>query len=248
MVAGRVRSRLRELQMENYTQYINHLQSTPSEIQTFVNCLTTNETYFYRTPRIWRFIEEVFLPEKTSQSGTTSLNLWSAAASTGAEAYTLGMLCEQHRQRQAPNLNYSIVASDIDSKIITEARKGVYLGRSIARLRGAQPKLFKEQMVGNDQSGFQVRPAIKDRLEFYVHNIFDTLPCPKYYDLILLRNVLIYFNKEDQKRAITMVLKKLAPGGYLIIGESESLSQLDVALEAAEPLVYRRPVAEQQAS
>ena len=237
MLISRIRKRLRKLRIPNYRSYLTLIKNSKEEKRFFINLITTNETYFYRTPRIWRYIEDEFLPKQAATSSKV-INIWSAAASTGEEAHTLGVLCQNFKDNNV-NFRYKIMGSDISTSVIEKATEGKYLGRSIQRFKEARWPLFQKYMIGNETIGYQVLPQIKNNIHFTVHNLFHGLTENQKFDLILLRNVLIYFSKVDKEEVLKNLHRKLNPGGNLIIGESESLNSLHSNFESVAPLIYR---------
>lgn len=235
MLLGRIRRRLEYLELSSYEEYLNYVKENLEEEEHLINVITTNETYFYRTPRIWDFFENKLLK---SWNRGRRLNIWSAAASTGEEAHTLGILCQNYKAKN-PAFQYRILATDIASDVVKKAAEGCYIGRSIERFKQAKPLLFQKYMSGDDRDGFKAISEIRSNLEFKTHNLFDRFQNDEKFDLILLRNVLIYFTKEDQEKVLANIHRNLSDDGYLIIGESESLTQLSSSFESIMPLIYK---------
>ncbi len=239
MLIGRLRKRVATLHLNSYEDYLEYLSANKEEQAHFINQITTNETYCYRTPRVWDFFANELLAN--TAPGKT-LNVWSAAASTGEEAHTAAILCH-HFQRSHNDFRYRILGTDIAPSVIETATKGLYTGKSIKRFREAQPELFSQYMQGSDDQGYTVLPDIKANIRFKTHNLFNTLrgeqKDDKHFDLILLRNVLIYFSRQDQERVLANIHQQLAPNGFLIIGESESIARLNTDFVLERPLVYQ---------
>lgn len=248
MLEGRLRRRLRVLELADFTDYLSYVKKNQAEQEEFINAVTTNETYFYRTPRIWEYISEQFLPQWHARVGSRSLSVWSAACSTGEEGHTLGIILQSFKDKHT-GFDYRVKGTDIDSSVVEKARMGIYKGRAVQRFREAKPELFKQYLVGNDDAGYEVPPNIKSRLDFSALNLFDECRDMEKYDLVLLRNVLIYFVKEDQIAAVAAIHKRLHSGGVAIIGESESLNHVPCDFEPILPTIYKAvPVGvEQQA-
>lgn len=242
MLVGRLRPRLRALEISSYPEYLEYVRANKSEHEEFVNKVTTNETYFFRTPRVWEYIEQSFLPEWQAAKSSSTLQVWSAASSTGEEAHTLGIFLE-HFRKSNPGVDYRIHGTDIDTTVVEKATQGLYKGRSVERFRQTRPDMFKRYMAGNDDDGFRVLPDIKSRMNFTQLNLFDSPLDGAGFDLIFLRNVLIYFTKEDQEKLMSALARRIKPEGTLIIGESESLNSLNTGFEAVKPTIYK-PIAE----
>lgn len=237
MLVGRIRKRVFDLGLSDYDSYLDVLKNSKEEELFFTDLITTNETYFYRTPRIWDFIENEFMPKHFSENSKL-LKAWSAASSTGDEAHTLGIVFEHFKQKN-PSFGYSILGTDISSSVVDRATEGLYIGRPVERFRETRGELFKKYMVGDDEKGYRVLPYIKSHIKFKVHNLFNMLSGGQKFDLILLRNVLIYFTKEDQEKVLKNVFNCLSPRGFLIIGESESLNGIETNFESVSPLIYQ---------
>lgn len=238
LIETRLRSRLREIEETSFSEYLGRLSTDSDEMQELINRVTTNETYCYRTPLIWDFFTEEFIPAFCNKKSGSPMRAWSAAASTGEEAHTIGIFSEGIRQK-TPEFDYQILGTDISSRVIEKAKKGLYVGRAIARLEREQPDLFARHMSGDAETGFSVKPAIKRRISFKLHNLIKPLPQEASFDIVFLRNVLIYFSAAEQERILDNVARKLNPDGVLIIGESESLTRLNTVFRQDAPLIYR---------
>jgi len=239
MLEGRLSKRLRDLSLPDFESYVKHVDSVPGEREQFVNKVTTNETYFYRTPRIWEYVSNVFLTKWHADNPRTTLAAWSAASSTGEEAHTLGIVLQAFKDDN-PGFNYRITGTDIDSSVLKGATEGLYNGRSIDRFRKEQPEWFARYMTGNDQDGYRVAPNIRRNIQFKALNLFKPGVANVSYQLILLRNVLIYFTSEDIECVMQVVHKRLSENGIVIIGESESLNNLSTDFTAIVPTIYQR--------
>ena len=149
---------------------------------------------------------------------------WSAAASSGEEAHSLGILCQSFKEKN-PEFLYQILGTDISHEMIELCQQGHYSGRSIEAFRKNRPQLFEKYMRNVQNDVFQVRTEIKSRLKFQKHNLFRPIENKDTFDLVLIRNVLIYFTGSDQEKVLRLIAPRLQPDSALIIGESESLSQ-----------------------
>lgn len=239
MVQGRLRKRVLALSLGSYEEYFEYVLKNESEKTPFIDSVTTNETYFFRTPRIWNYIESQLLPDHLQKRPGKTFSAWSAASSTGEEAHSLGILCQQFKDKN-PSFDYEIAASDISQRVVTACRNGLYQGRSIETFKNTMPLIFSKYMVKNENEAFSVQADIKKRMTFFEHNLFSVPKDRKVYDLILIRNVFIYFTPADQKKVLDLILPRLADNGILIIGESESITGINAGLTKVENLIYRK--------
>ncbi|WP_074264108.1 CheR family methyltransferase [Paraburkholderia phenazinium] len=240
LLEGRLRRRVRELALPGYRDYLHVLEAKPEEVRDFIDLVTTNETSFFRTPRIWEYFAGQFLPRWFETHGGTPLRVWSAAASSGEEAYTVAMLCEEFRERH-PAFRYRILATDIGDAILRKAAAAHYQGRSIEGLRQTHPDLLARYFSATDD-GFVAAPALRANVTFRKHNLHEAARDIGTMDVTLLRNVLIYFDAAGQQAVLENVRRAMAPDGVLIVGESESLSRFDMGFAFEQPLIYRNEV------
>lgn len=239
MVQGRIRKRAMQLALNDYESYLELVKSDLNEKNIFIDLITTNETYFFRTPRIWDYIEKVFLPNWYKDHPKKIFMVWSAAASSGEEAHSLGILCQSFKEKH-PGFSYQILGTDISQEMVQLCQKGLYCGKSIESFKKARPDMFMKYMIKAEDSFYQVNADIKSRLKFQTHNLFKSQIFADAFDLILLRNVLIYFTAQDQEVVLAKIAPRLSEAGVLIIGESESLSHIQHEFKHIEPLVYGR--------
>ena len=240
LLEGRLRRRVRELALPGYRDYLHVLEAKPEEVRDFIDLVTTNETSFFRTPRIWEYFAGQFLPRWFETHGSTPLRVWSAAASSGEEAYTVAMLCEEFRERH-PAFRYRILATDIGDAILRKAAVARYQGRSIEGLGQTHPDLLGKYFSAADD-GFVAAPALRANVTFRKHNLHEAARDIGTMDVTLLRNVLIYFDAAGQQVVLENVRRAMAPDGVLIVGESESLSRFDMGFAFEQPLIYRNEV------
>lgn len=239
LLQGRLRPRIKKLGLTSFDAYMDFLISSKEEAQEFVNLVTTNETQFFRTPRIWEFLNGDFLPAWYSKNPGKTLRIWSGASSSGEEIYTIAICCEDFKTKNK-NFQYHILGTDISTNVLKEAEKATYSGRSIDNFRQNYSHLFDKYMISTSEEVFKVHPEVASRVKFGIHNLFS-LPKEKgHYDLIFLRNVLIYFTSSDQEIVLNNIAQGLASQGTLIIGESESLNSLKVPFDYKRPLIYQK--------
>lgn len=237
LLQGRLRRRLQALSLGSYGDYLRVLENQPDELGHFINLVTTNETSFFRTPRIWDYLWQVYLPHWNAAHPGGTLQVWSAAASTGEEAYSMAMLCEEYRERH-PSFRYRILATDIATDVLQEGQAGRYRGRNVDGLRKTRPAMLDKYFRVSDGEA-EVVPAIRSQVSFREHHLHKRMEGATRIDLALLRNVLIYFDEEGQQTVLENVRRAMSPQGVLIIGESESLGRFKTGFEFEQPLIYR---------
>ena len=236
LLQGRIRPRINKLGLSDYNNYFDLLRNNKIEMQEFINLVTTHETSFFRTLRVWDYFYKDFIPNWIINNPDKILKIWSAASSTGEEVYTIGICCEEIRSLNS-NFNYSILGSDISSGVVKTAIKGEYSGRSIENFKNKYSSLFEKYMEPFEGK-FKVSSKVKSKIRFETHNLFHKHSSSNGFDIIFLRNVLIYFDQIDQVNVISNLDKALVNKGILIIGESESLSGLSTKFDFVAPLIY----------
>jgi chemotaxis protein methyltransferase CheR len=236
LVSGRLAKRLHACQVKTYGDYFRLLTSgeSPLEVQTAVDLLTTNETYFFREPKHFQFLKR----EITGGSlrNVPSLRVWSAAASTGEEAYSIAMLLEDC----LPSQSWEVVGSDISSRVLERARAGHY---SMERTNHFPPGYMQRFCLKGreaQEGTLLVQRPLRNKLKFLQVNLNEPLPHLGAFEVIFLRNALIYFSLETKRKVVARVLNLLKPGGYLFIGHSESLIEVTDAVELLAPAIYRK--------
>ncbi|MBS1971757.1 MAG: protein-glutamate O-methyltransferase CheR [Bdellovibrionales bacterium] len=237
MLYGRLKKRMKAVGQNTFEAYLDYVKKEPEEKQPFIDLVTTNETYFFRTPRVWDHLEKTFIPHWFAHHPGKTFRVLSGAASSGEEAHSLGIICQEFKETH-PAFNYQIVGTDISTRMVAKATEGRYSGRSIESFR-TTPRFEKYMKADGDQ--FRVITEIKSRIEFRSHNLFQRLTLEP-FDLILLRNVLIYFKGPDQEKVLSNLVPALRSDGLLIIGESESLTHIQTEFESIAPLIYRAKI------
>lgn len=235
LVVGRLAARLKHHRLASYGEYFHLLKSggQSAEVQIAIDRLTTNETHFFREPKHFDFMRERIVASRASR---TTLRVWSAAASSGEEPYSIAMTLAAALGEKP----WEVVASDLSSRALERARSGHY---PLTRAKSIpQPLLHAYCLkgVGAQEGTFMIEPRLRGRIQFAQINLIDALPSFGTFDVIFLRNVMIYFDMPTKREVVARVLRHLRPAGHLIIGHSESLNGVTDALEAIVPSIYRR--------
>ena len=238
LLCSRLSRRLGELGLNDLREYYA-LISAPQEErerQRAIDLITTNETYFFREQKHFDALRDDILPEMSSRQ---ELKIWSAASSTGEEAYSIAMLLDDCRAHHP----WSIYASDISQRVLTFARRALYpmvRGEHISKSYLSRYCLCG---TGEYEGHFLINQRLRKRVSFEQRNLLN-LPTDMdaKFDIVFLRNVIIYFDFPTKVEVIQSVIRKIRPGGWLIVGHSESLHGMPLDLEMYAPSVYRRPL------
>ncbi|MBM7059110.1 protein-glutamate O-methyltransferase CheR [Pseudomonas sp. UL073] len=237
LICGRLAKRLAALRMDSYQDYHRHLVSPAGaeELEIAIDLITTHETYFFREPKHFDYLQQAILPTVPSNA---DFRVWSAASSSGEEAYTLAMLLDSER----PHHPWSVVGTDISQQVLASARRGLYImGRG---QRIPQHYLKRYCLKGKDryEGHFLVERALRERVEFRHGNLTKQAPELGQFDVVLLRNVLIYFDVPTKQQVLKNVLERIKPGGWLMVGHSEALHDTGLPLELVTSSIYRKVV------
>ena len=235
LVCGRLAKRLKHYSLDSYHDYLRLLSSgrQPQELQTALDLLTTNETYFFREPKHFEYLAEHILAARRADR---PCRIWSAACSSGEEPYTLAMVLAE-RLGEAP---WEILASDISTRVLERARSGLYAMERAKNIPEHYLRKYCFKGVGSQEGRFLVDRRLQARVSFRQINLNEPLPQLGEFDVVFLRNVMIYFSAETKARAVERIAGTIRPGGYLIIGHSESLNGVTDALKLVRPSIYRK--------
>lgn len=226
MLERRVRQRFPSTKCKDYTEYLHYLQENSDELDNLIDVLTINVSRFFRDTLTFEYIADRVLPVIVRQKGGTidrSLRIWSAGCSMGEEPYSIAILINECFKKEALNFQTHIFATDIDSKILKKAQKAAYPYESV---KNAKYRLLKKYFAFKGES-FQLKPEIKDMVSFSVYDILDKksyVPPESVFgsfDMVLCRNVLIYFDAEHQDQIFDKLYRSLSKRGYLVLGEAE---------------------------
>jgi len=261
LVCGRLAKRLEARGLDSYAAYFALLKSGQegAETQMAIDLLTTNETYFFREPRHFEVLvreardahgqeqgedqesapgrRPKLVPGRAPQLRTGQpYRVWSAASSTGEEAYTIAMVLHDSLGGRP----FEVVGTDISTRVVTRARTGHYSEQRGRQIPPAMLKRYCLKGLGPQAGTFLVDRALRQHVRFSHANLNAPLPDLGAFDAVFLRNVMIYFNGETKRQVVTRVLSQLKPGGVLFVGHSESLHGIDAGVTAVMPSVYRK--------
>ncbi|WP_434937672.1 CheR family methyltransferase [Shewanella sp. HL-SH8] len=233
LVSSRLAKRVKHFGLNSYTQYFELLQSkSHNEYQIAIDLLTTHETFFFREPKHFDFIRDIIIPTWNS----VHHSVWSAASSSGEEAYTLAMILAEH----AGSKNWEILGTDISTQILDRARSGHYAIEKADNIPKNYLTKYCLKGTGQQQGTFIVCPELRQKVKFIHANLKDNLGQLGSFDVIFLRNVLIYFDMKTKQQVVNQLLRQLKPNGYFIVGHSESLNGVVDNLKVIVPSVYQK--------
>lgn len=235
LVSSRLAKRLRHHGLASYGDYFQMITDTSgkSELQMAVDLLTTNETHFFRESKHFDFLRQRILP---AQKAGKSLRIWSAACSSGEEPYSIAMLLDEV-MGEAP---WEIVASDLSVRILEKARTGLYSLERMLEIPQHYLSNYCLKGVGSQTGTLLIERKLRERVQFMQHNLTEAPPKLGEFDVIFLRNVMIYFDLDTKRQVVSRLLSLLRPGGYFLVGHSETLNGISKDVQQVQPAVYRK--------
>lgn len=238
-ILRRLQRRIVATNSQNFEDYLEYLNAHPEEYQRLVNSFLIKVTEFFRDPELFTYLRETLLPELVVQARKrgNELRIWSAGCATGEEAYSLAILVAEALGGALEHFNIRIFATDADADAIAFARRGIYPASALAQV---PEELVIRYFVREDDS-YQVKKQVRTLTVFGEHDLGGRAPFPR-IDLVLCRNVLIYFTPELQQRTLKLFAYSLRDGGYLALGKAESTGQLGEFFEPIQKQykVFRR--------
>lgn len=234
LVVGRLAKRLAARELDSFHDYLALLERREehAEAQIAVDLLTTNETYFFREPKHFELLRRVALASPSHQP----FRIWSAASSTGEEAYSMAMVLADVRGEHP----YEVVGTDISTRVLARARQGHYPMERIRQMPGDYLRRFCMKGTGPQTGTLLIQRPLRQKVNFLHLNLNERLPALGSFDMVFLRNVLIYFNPETKRQVVHRVLETLPRGGWFCIGHSENLNDVGAPVEQVAPSIYRK--------
>jgi chemotaxis protein methyltransferase CheR len=236
LITSRLAKRVKLCQLASYGDYFSFITSArgKEELQEAVDALTTNETHFFREPKHFDFLRQRVIPARQAGKG---LRIWSAACSSGEEPYSIAMMLDELLGKEP----WEVVASDISARILDKARSGLFPIERVAEI--PQPYLTRYCLKGVDKhdGSLLIAKFLRERVRFISHNLTQPAPRLELFDVIFLRNVMIYFDQETKRQVVARLVPLLRPGGHFLVGHSESLNGVSDELQLVVPAVYRKP-------
>lgn len=241
LLVGRLGRRLRELGLESYGAYYQYvINDAGPELVRMLDLITTNETRFFREPQHFEFLRAQVFPkwvQRAEHTGDRSIRVWSAGCSTGQEPYTLAMVLRESFPREE-GWDIDILATDLSTRVLEVARQATWPIEKALEIPAHSLKRFMLRGTGSQEGKMRAGPELRSLIRFARLNLNEPFPWKEApFQLILCRNVLIYFSQEAKERAIQQLLGQLAPTGHLILGRSEMLGP-NYPVRTLTPSVY----------
>lgn len=242
MLEGRLRRRLRATgiaTLDGYCHYLFRQNGLEAESVYLIDAVTTNKTDFFREPKHFDYLQQVALPEMLAD-GHRRLRLWSSACSTGAEPYTIAMVLQDFVEGTG-EIDYRILATDLSTDVLQAARRGVYPEDMIIPVPAELRRKYVMSARDKARGDMRIHPHLRSKVGFARLNLMDSLyPVGDPMHVIFCRNVLIYFDKPTQANVLSRLCDCLAPGGYLFIGHSESITGFDLPVRQVANTIFKK--------
>lgn len=244
LVRARLGKRLRETGFKDFNAYYMFVTQKDSgdELVRMLDAISTNLTRFFREEKHFDFLKQVVFPAYVgdkNRAGFHSLRFWSAGCSSGEEPYSLAIWVLECLGK-SPRSDVKILATDISTKVLAQANRGVYPAVRLEKIQTAVVRKYFQRGYGRQEGYFKVKPSLREMIEFKRFNLMDPFPFKEAFNLILCRNVMIYFDKRTQQALAERFYDALLDGGYLFIGHSETLTGINHRFKYIRPSVYQK--------
>ena len=235
LVMGRLGKRLKAHHLDSFGAYFNLLASgqDEDEVQVAVNLLTTNETYFFREIKHFDFLRTQAL---AARSRVQPFRVWSAASSSGEEAYSIAMVLADCMETTP----WEVLGTDISTHVLEGATRALYPMERARNVPAGYMKRFCLKGTGEHEGRLLIERSLRSRVLFRQVNLNAALPHLGQFDLVFLRNVMIYFSDDTKREVVARVLQTVKPGGHFCVGHSESLNNISQAVTAIAPSIFRK--------
>ena len=247
LLTGRLAKRLRLLGLNSMMEYFHLVTHSDQQHEraVMIDCITTNQTHFFREPRHFKFIADQVFPrwhrDAENRARPMHVRVWSAGCSSGEEPYSIAMPLSKHFPADQ-GWAVEVLATDICTRVLEKAREGIY---PIEKAKEIPPEFLRAYMLkgrGDQKGMMKVNPDVHRLVRFARVNLHaDSYPILGVFDLIFCRNVLIYFDQKSKEKVLAGMLKHLSPSGLLFVGHSEHLGSVSPSLKTVAPTVYASP-------
>lgn len=242
MLEGRLRRRVRALALDTLDDYCDAVfdgSIGEEETEYLLNAVTTNKTDFFREPKHFEYMESTVLPA-IKAAGTRRLRAWSAGCSTGAEPYTMAMVFDDFAERHG-GPEYAILATDLDSEVLETARRGIFPRSQLDPVPPAMRRRYVMEPLDKRGGDVRIVPALRSAVGFAQLNFMDArYPVGDPMDIILCRNVLIYFDRPTQEAVLERLCRNLKTGGWMMLGHSETIADMALPLRQVGHTAFQK--------
>lgn len=243
LLEGRLQKRLRATNFSTFKEYIDYVFSDAGagEIIHMIDEVSTNKTDFFREAAHFDFLKEIVLPEHVIENDRNPIKIWSSAASSGEEIYTIAITVGEYNLRNSPKVDYSVLGTDISVEILNKAVNAIYLEERVVNIPLEIKRRYFLRSKNKEKRTVKIIPEIRSKTTFQRLNLMDeSYSVSDNYDVIFCRNVLIYFDKKTQEDVVRKLCLKLRTGGYFFLGHSESIIGFDLPLKQIKPTIYKK--------
>ena len=243
LVTSRLAKRLRHHGLGDYKEYCELMRSPKGEeeLQFLIDRISTNHTHFFRELKHFDFLRDAIIPKWQASRSTEPVRIWSAASSTGEEAYSIAIHLAEHFA-PAESGRWQIEGTDISTRVLEVAQKGIYEAEKLASVPPDVLRKYFQKGVNQWEGHLRVKDGLRRQVKFQHLNLLEgNYPFNRPFDLIFCRNVMIYFDRPTQETLVRLLAEKLVPSGHLFVGHSESLSGVKHALKLVRPAIYIKP-------
>lgn len=240
LITGRLSNTIIGMGFTSFQQYVDHLlqNKKPEDLELMLNKLTTNYTYFMRERAHFDLFANTILPWLEQTKTNKVLSIWSAGCSSGEEPYTISMIIKEYLGSKASAWDTRVLATDISQNALNAANNAVYDEASLKDLpTGWKSKYFRS---AGEPGIYTVSPEIKSNVIFRTFNLMNPIQFRLKFDVIFCRNVMIYFDQNTKNELVNRFYQATNPGGYLLIGHSESLNKESTPYNYLKPATYRK--------
>lgn len=240
----RLARRVDLLNFSSFHEYLNYAldkMQEKGELIELINQITTNKTDFFRESAHFSYLTDFVIPSFRSLNGNTKFKIWSAGCSSGEEPYTIAMIMQEYLASTSSSLPYEIIGTDLSTKVLNQANTGIYdLSRIVHLPMDIKRKYFLKGKM-NNSSIVKVKSILRQQVRFRKLNFMDAdYQMKELFDVIFFRNVMIYFPRDIQEKVLLKLCKNLRMGGYLFLGHSESIFEMNVPLKQIRPTIFQR--------
>ena len=245
LVQARLGKKVREGEFGSFREYYRHVEKDPTgeELCKLLDAISTNTTHLFREIRHFTLLKQFitgFVDDRSRQAKHKTFRIWSAACSSGEEPHSIGMVAHDVL-RSHPAVELKILATDLSTRMLSKAQLGLYDSHRVGTVPPDLRHRYLQKVMDNGQQCLQIIPELRRLITFSRFNLMSpTFPFKYGFDIVFCRNVMIYFDRQTQATLVNKIARHIQPGGYLMIGHSESLNAIQHPFQYVEPTVYRK--------